>query len=225
MRKTANCGGGGTALLLLILSALIAVLVSKEFFFFLVFYLVLTTSYSLFFKRIVLIDIIVLASLYITRIVAGNVVCDIEISYWLLSFSFMIFLSLGTLKRYVELQKKIKKIAEIKIGKTQDSTGITGRGYFTDDLDLLIPLGISTYIGSIVLFGIYITSSEMVRHYSSPQLLWFVQIIFLYLIGDMWFVAKRGKMLDDPVLYFVKNKKCLMCLVAITVLALLAYYV
>lgn len=216
--------GGGTALLLLILSALIAVLVSKEFFFFLVFYLVLTTSYSLFFKRIVLIDIIVLASLYITRIVAGNVVCDIEISYWLLSFSFMIFLSLGTLKRYVELQKKIKKIAEIKIGKTQDSTGITGRGYSTDDLELLIPLGISTYIGSIVEFGIYITSSEMVRHYSSPQLLWFVQIIFLYLIGDMWFVAKRGNMLDDPVLYFVKNKKCVMCLVAITVLAIVAYY-
>ena len=213
-----------TAVGLLVTSALLAGIVSFHFLTFLIFYLILTTSYSIVFKRIVLLDIIVLASLYITRIVAGNVVCNIEISYWLLSFSFMIFLSLGTLKRYVELQKKQQKSTNNRDNNDINSKAVAGRGYSTDDLDLLTPLGISTYIGSIVLFGIYITSSEMVRHYSSPQLLWFVQIIFLYLIGDMWFVAKRGKMLDDPVLYFVKDKKCLMCLVATTVLAIVAYY-
>lgn len=222
--KMTIVSGCVTAFLLLILSATIAILVSKEFFFFLLFYLTLTTSYSLFFKRIVLIDIIVLASLYITRIVAGNVVCNIEISYWLLSFSFMIFLSLGILKRYVELQKKIRKTEENNINY-KNSTFISGRGYSTEDLGLLIPLGLSSYIGSIVLFGIYITSSEMVKNYSTPELLWFVQMIFLYLIGDIWFVAKRGKMLDDPVLYFVKDKKCLMCLVTITLLAMLAYFI
>ena len=102
----------------------------------------------------------------------------------------MIFLSLGTLKRYVELQKKQKKSTNKIENNDKNSKAIAGRGYSTDDIDLLIPFGISTYIGSIVLFGIYITSSEMVRHYSSPQLLWIVQIIYLYLIGDMWFVAK-----------------------------------
>ena len=212
-----------TASLLLLISALMAGLVSVHFLLFQFFYLILTTSYSIVFKRMVLVDIIVLASLYITRIVAGNVVCDIEISYWLLSFSFMIFLSLGTLKRYVELQKKLNKKQDAKAQSNKEST-ISGRGYTTDDLEILIPLGISTYIGSIVLFGIYITSSEMIKNYSSPQILWFVQMIFLYLIGDMWFVAKRGNMLDDPVLYFVKDKKCLMCIVGITVLAILAYY-
>lgn len=230
-RPFANCKisikrGVFLAIGLLCSSALLAGIVSFHFLLFLFFYLILTTSYSIVFKRIVLLDIIVLASLYITRIVAGNVVCDIEISYWLLSFSFMIFLSLGTLKRYVELQKKQKKTDEnIERNKDQNSTSISGRGYSTDDLELLIPLGISTYIGSIVLFGIYITSSDMVRSYSSPQLLWFVQIIFLYLIGDMWFVAKRGMMHDDPVLYFVKDKKCLMCLITITVLAIFAYFI
>ena len=200
-----------TAVVFLGTSALLAGVVSIHFLAFLIFYLFLTTSYSLVFKKIVLLDIIVLAWLYITRIVTGNVVCGIEISYWLLSFSFMIFLSLGTLKNDID-------------SKDKNSTAIAGRGYSTDDLDLLIPFGISTYMGSIVLLGIYITSSDMVRHYSSPWLLWFVQIIFLYLIGDMWFVAKRGKMLDDPVLYFVKNKKCLLCLITITVLAFAAYY-
>lgn len=213
-----------TAVVFLGTSALLAGVVSIHFLAFLIFYLFLTTSYSLVFKKIVLLDIIVLAWLYITRIVTGNVVCGIEISYWLLSFSFMIFLSLGTLKRYVELQKKQKKYTNDIDSKAKNSTAIAGRGYSTDDLDLLIPFGISTYMGSIVLFGIYITSSDMVKHYSSPWLLWFVQIIFLYLIGDMWLVAKRGKMLDDPVLYFVTNKKCLLCLITITVLAFAAYY-
>ena len=220
--KVSIVTGGVTACLLLFLSAAIAIFVSRQFFFFLLFYFGLTTSYSLFFKRLVLIDIIVLASLYVTRIVAGNVVCNIEISYWLLSFAFMIFLSLGTLKRYVELQKKVTKLNDIEDRKSKI---VIGRGYLTEDLGLIMPLGISAYIGSVVLLGLYITSSDMVKNYSTPELLWFVQMIFLYLIGDMLCVVIREIILYEPVLFVVKDKKCLMCLVAITSLAILAYFV
>lgn len=94
-----------TAVLLLIASALLAGLVSVHFLLFLIFYLILTTSYAIVFKRMDLVDIIVLASLYITRIVAGNVVCDIDISYWLLSFSFMIFIILVTLNNCCKFPK------------------------------------------------------------------------------------------------------------------------
>lgn len=81
MRKTAICdGGGGKTLLQLILSAVIAILVSKESFFFLLFYLVLITSYSLFFKRIVLIDIIIQKSLHITKIVADTFISNISLN-------------------------------------------------------------------------------------------------------------------------------------------------
>lgn len=179
--------------LLLILSVACSLVLSFSFFLYLLFYLCLTTMYSLVFKRIVLVDIIVLASLYVTRIVAGNIVGDIPFSYWLFSFAFMVFLSLGTLKRYVELQRKAQRgSAKIPSAGEGEHQSVAGRGYNTGDLDILMALGISTYVGAIVLFGLYITSSEMVRHYSSPQLLWFVQMIFFYLIGDMWFVAKRG---------------------------------
>lgn len=86
LKSAFTCGkqpfvmGGGKTLLQLILSAVIAILVSKESFFFLLFYLVLITSYSLFFKRIVLIDIIIQKSLHITKIVADTFISNISLN-------------------------------------------------------------------------------------------------------------------------------------------------
>ena len=68
-------------------------------------YLILTCLYSVWLKRIVLIDVFVLAALYTSRLVAGSAAYSIELSYWLLSFSMFLFLSLGYCKRAVELLK------------------------------------------------------------------------------------------------------------------------
>ena len=222
------------SLILLFIAVFISMLISVNFLLLQIFYLMFTTLYSVVLKKIVLVDIVTLAILYVTRILAGNVVSNIDLSYWLLSFAFMVFLSLGTLKRYVELKKKSEITAntdssslsnddEISFNKHHHLT-VSGRGYVKDDLYLLMTLGTSSYIGAIVLFGLYITSSEMVKSYSTPEVLWLVQMIFFYLIGNMWFVANRGKMLDDPVLFFIKDKISLLCMLVITTLASIAYY-
>ena len=66
-------------------------------------YLVATTAYSLFIKRMLLIDVLTLAGLYTTRIIAGVEATDVAVSFWLFAFSLFFFLSLALLKRYTDL--------------------------------------------------------------------------------------------------------------------------
>ena len=66
-------------------------------------YFVLSVTYSLYVKKVVLLDVIVLAGLYTMRIMAGSAAVGIWPSYWLLAFSTFLFLSLALVKRYGEL--------------------------------------------------------------------------------------------------------------------------
>src|SRR5437773_661394 len=57
-------------------------------------YLALTFGYSLYFKRRLALDVFVLASLYVIRVVAGGAALRIPLSNWLLGFCGFFFLSL-----------------------------------------------------------------------------------------------------------------------------------
>jgi 4-hydroxybenzoate polyprenyltransferase len=69
----------------------------------LVVYLALTLAYSLFVKRILLVDVLLLAALYTLRLLAGGAATGIALTPWLLAFSLFFFLSLAFAKRYAEV--------------------------------------------------------------------------------------------------------------------------
>jgi hypothetical protein len=75
-------------------------------------YFVATLGYSLLFKRLVVVDVILLALLYTVRIIAGGMATNIHISNWLLVFSMFLFLSLALVKRYSELQDMVGQAKE-----------------------------------------------------------------------------------------------------------------
>ena len=94
----------------LVLSALflfggltIAFLLNIQFFFILLVYFILSITYSVVLKKYVLYDVFLLALFYTIRVLAGGVVTGIPISFWLISFSIFIFLSLSFVKRYSEI--------------------------------------------------------------------------------------------------------------------------
>ena len=66
-------------------------------------YLALTTTYSFHLRKVVLLDVIILAGLYTMRIMAGSAAVAIWPSHWLLAFSTFLFFSLALVKRYGEL--------------------------------------------------------------------------------------------------------------------------
>ena len=202
------------SLLLLISAGLTSILISWYFLGIFLLYLLITTLYSLRLKQVILLDIIILSVLYTVRILAGGIVANIELSYSLLAFSVLIFLSLATVKRCAEL-----------ISKSDDNNSIAGRGYIKSDLDILWPLGISTYIGAIIVFGLYINAPETIVYYKTPAILWLAQLLMVYLIGNLWIMTKRGLMLDDPIVFFIQDKKSLILLALIIYIILLARYI
>ena len=62
-------------------------------------YFTVSFAYSCFFKRLVMMDVLLLAGFYTLRIFAGSAATDIRISVWLLSFSMFFFFSLALVKR------------------------------------------------------------------------------------------------------------------------------
>lgn len=182
--------------LLLGASLFLALKINTAFITVLGLYYLLTTSYSFYLKKRLAIDVILLSSLYTIRILAGGVAGDIVISEWLLSFSTFIFLSLALAKRYAELIA-----ADLKAG-----TSLSRRGYLASDLETLSNLGTSSGYLSVLVFALYINSSEITSLYKTPETLWLLCPLFLYWISRFWIFASRGWIVEDPIVVAVKDK-------------------
>ncbi len=145
-----------------------------EFFLVLAVYYLTTSAYSCWLKQLVVIDVIVLASLYTFRIIAGSAATDIVLSEWLLAFSMFIFLSLAMVKRYVEL------LDLRNMGFKEEAVG---RGYHVRDIELLSSLGGASGYLSLLIFALYLNSDLVQSMYNRPYLLWLVCPLLLYWIS------------------------------------------
>lgn len=159
-------------------------------------YYILTLGYSLRLKRVVMLDVVLLASLYTLRIIGGTVAIAAELSFWLLAFSMFIFLSLALLKRYTELHSVLAS------GKTRAS----GRGYDVEDLPLLQSLGAAAGYCAVLVMALYINSPDSVELYRHPRLLWFICPVLLYWVSRAWVIAHRGTMHDDPIVFAATDR-------------------
>ncbi len=160
-------------------------------------YFLLTLIYSLRLKQIAMLDVLTLAALYTLRIVAGAVTIPVPLSFWLLSFSMFIFLSLAFIKRFSELQ----------LARDRGSEGIIrGRGYNHNDLELVSSMGTSAGYLSVLVLALYIHDAHTSVLYATPQIIWLACPILLYWISRAWLIAHRGKMNEDPILFAIKDR-------------------
>ena len=92
--------------LLLLISFPVAVWLSPAFAFVTFLYLLLNLLYSKWLKHVVLLDIILLASLYVIRVAAGVALINVErFSPWIYIFTTFLALLMGTGKRRAELSE------------------------------------------------------------------------------------------------------------------------
>jgi 4-hydroxybenzoate polyprenyltransferase len=183
------------SLLMIACSIGLAAVVSKGYLLALLCYLMLTVTYSWVLKYYVLLDVIILSTLYTLRIVAGALAVEVVVSSWLLAFSMFIFLSLALVKRCAEL-----------VSSEQDGRRAAyGRDYRVSDLVVLWPLGVGASLAAVVVFGLFISAPETTALYASPALLWLVAGAMIYWLARLWIKTCRSEMHDDPVVYAVKN--------------------
>jgi len=200
--------------ILLLLSFALAVLfLPSAFALVLVSYFLITTAYSFALKRYAILDVLVLAGLYTMRILAGAVAVSVPVSFWLLTFSMFLFLSLAFVKRF----------SELKLVQAQGLEGkLAGRGYVPEDLEVVSMMGVAAGYLSILVLAFYIQDSYTAVLYRTPQIIWLACPLLLYWISRTWVITHRGNMTDDPIIFAMKDRTSWIvaaCFVLIFILA------
>jgi len=154
-------------------------------------YVAVSVAYSARLKREPVVDVFVLAGLYVVRVLAGAVATAIPISSWFLAFAMFLFLSLAFVKRYTELF--LMKGA------------LVGRGYIAGDDRWMPAIGISSGYMAVLVLALYINAPEVARLYHRPALLGLLCPILLFWVTRLWFRASRELVHDDPVVEALRD--------------------
>ncbi len=175
-------------------------------------YLATNLSYSLYLKRVALVDVILLSGLYAIRLLAGGAAVNVAISPWLAGFSIFLFLSLALVKRFSELEN-------IRLrGHVPSNT----RGYLLVDLEQLRSFGTASAYASVVVFSLYISGRDVAALYSYPSRLWLITPFMILWISRVWLLAGRGELDEDPVIFALTDRMSLaigLCVLAIVLFA------
>ncbi|WP_076073002.1 UbiA family prenyltransferase [Sphingomonas montana] len=159
----------------------------------------LTLAYSFRLKAAMIADVLTLACLYTIRIIAGAAAIAVPVSVWLLLFSIFLFLSLGYLKRYVELR-----------GSTRDSHELlSGRGYVPGDEGIVAMNGVGAGMVSVLVLALFAEAMGRGHSYASPVLLWLLPLPLLYWLNRIWMMGRRGEVDSDPVAFALTDRKSL----------------
>lgn len=181
---------------LLPLSLWLAAVISPVYLGLMLLYIVVTLLYSARLKQVAIVDVLVLASLYTHRILAGGVVSDVLISNWLLAVSLFMFLSLALVKR----------CAELEFMSGDGHVSLAGRGYRTSDLSYLISMGIASGFVAVMLLALYIDSQVGGEMYPHAEWLWLILPVVLFWIMRLWLKISRMEIHDDPLLFAITDR-------------------
>jgi 4-hydroxybenzoate polyprenyltransferase len=173
-------------------------------------YLTLTVVYSTKAKDLVMADVLLLAGLYLLRLLAGGSATHNTVSQWLLAFALALFLSLALCKR----------VSELIAWRAIHHDSAPGRKYRADDVPVLEMMAVAAGFAACLIMVLYIQSPEILRLYRRPEYLWVGVVALLYWLGRLFIYSHRGECPDDPLLFAVQDKTTLLVLAIASVCAL-----
>ena len=176
---------------LLLLGLTLARVLPIDFLSWLVLYIISTFAYSLYLKRIALLDVLVLSGLYTVRILAGGAATNTPISHWLAGFAIFLFFSLAIVKRFAELEHLRLAGKQLK----------NGRGYLMTDIEQMRAFGTASAFAAVVVFANYISSQDVIKLYHHPRYLWLIVPFMILWTSRVWLLASRGELNEDPVAF------------------------
>ncbi|WP_101048631.1 UbiA family prenyltransferase [Macromonas nakdongensis] len=188
--------------------------VSPAFLAALLFYTAVTLAYSFRWKRVALLDVLLLSGLYTLRLVAGALAAGVELSNWLLAISLFLFLGLALVKRCAELEEVLLDSAVERA---------RGRGYHQDDLPGLRAMGVASGFLTVMVLALYIDSQNGRELYAQPGWLWGAVPLLLWWIMRIWLKTGRRELHgEDPLQFALHDRFSWWVLAGLTLLGALA---
>jgi 4-hydroxybenzoate polyprenyltransferase len=204
--------GVGMAVGLVVAALLVLPWLPAGFAFWLGVYMLATTAYSLYLKRIAVVDVLLLSGLYTLRMLAGSAASATAISHWLAGFSTFLFLSLAMVKRFSELENL----------RERGGKGSHGRGYLVSDLEQIRAFGTASAYAAVVVMMLYIARPDVTELYRHAGRLWLTVPLLLFWLTRIWLIAARGELDDDPVIFAMRDRVSLGIGLGVMLVALLS---
>jgi 4-hydroxybenzoate polyprenyltransferase len=158
-------------------------------------YMLMSGGYTLWLKRKRLVDVFLLAGMYMIRIVIGGVATAHYASTWLLAFSCFFFLSLALAKR----------VTEVDTAAAMGGSGLSRRGYLDSDGPILKMMGVGAGFVSCLVLALYLQSDTVAANYSQPFFLWALPASVMFWLCRVWLLTDRGEMHDDPLIFAFRD--------------------
>lgn len=168
---------GGIGLGLLVVSLLLSLLVTPWLTLVLLGYALMMGAYTHWLKRVMILDVFVIAAGFLLRAIAGGVAVDVPISSWLMLCTMLLALFLGFCKRRNEL-------TTLDMDAALHRTSL--RGYTTEILDQFILI---TAASAVMAYAMYSFSAETVPE--SGVMMITVPIVIFALFRYLYLVYVR----------------------------------
>ena len=172
----------------------------------LAFYALVNLLYSVQLKRVMFLDVLVLACMYTLRLLYGAAASAITVSLWTLAFSLFLFLGLALVKR----------LTELRLVRNHRGTSVARRAYLPIDIGMIRSFASASLYLSVLVLALYINSTDVGKLYHRPEALWFVGLLLIYWISRVLMLANRGALTDDPIVFAFRDRpsRCVAVLVA-----------
>ena len=173
-------------------------------------YFCLALIYTYLLKKIIYLDLVILTSFYVIRILAGGIAIDTVVTSWLIAFSFFLFLSLALIKRITEIQKY-----------TDNDLTHMGKSYTKKDLKTLYTLTKISQVTALSILTLYIFIAATDLYSNNLYLI--ISVIIFYLWFDRLLSAtKKNDMKDDPIIYAIYDPMSYFSFLSIVFIFILA---
>jgi len=170
---------------ILLIVSLFAIFEFNIYFFFIsVAYIIMNILYSSYLKRIVILDVIIIAIGFVMRVKIGGVVNHIELSPWILVITFLLAIFLGLIKRRQELIK----ISASENGEVE--TRIALKQYNLSFLDQLISITTAT---TLISYVSYVLNPDIQLKFKTKQLYLTVPFVVFGIFRYLYLTYVKGK--------------------------------
>lgn len=189
-----------------------AFLLNVYFFVALFVYIVLQTIYSSWLKHVVIIDVFLIATGYLIRVIAGGLAIEIQLSPWLFICTILIALFLALSKRRHEL---------ILLDKKAETHRPILKEYTPQLLDQMIAVVTAS---TVISYSLYTISSETVAKFGTKNLLFTVPFVLYGIFRYLYLVHQKDEG-GSPEALIVKDKPLLIDLFLWIVTVVLILYI
>ncbi|MBI3786682.1 MAG: decaprenyl-phosphate phosphoribosyltransferase [Ignavibacteriales bacterium] len=174
------------ALLLIAVSAVLSKGLSVKFLFVAILYFVLNLAYSFFLKRVILLDVFIIAAGFMLRVLAGAFAIDVQVSHWLVLCTLFVSVFLAISKRRGEMLL------------VQNTEGYEGRAVLRDyDVVFIDQMMTIAAAGMAISYALYTVADRTVSIFGTENLI-FTTVFVLFGIFRYLYLVRVKRTDDNP---------------------------